>query len=182
MQYKTRKIPQYRLPPHRKKFHGYRILGHFLLLEVLIAFALVVLAVLPLIYPHFYIYQQQRAFIQKIDLDLAVNLIYAQLLEKLYRNEISWLEIEQQTDHSINDQILEQAGFTGLFPFVGTYQFEVLKTKKNAQFSLHQVKLTLRFAPKGEKASAGNKKPPLIYTYIIFVAQQLKAIPEVAAT
>ena len=63
------------------------------LLEVLIAFALIVLCVLPLIYPHVAMFKSQKAFIRKVELDHVVNLLYAKILEKLYMNSIPWQEL-----------------------------------------------------------------------------------------
>ncbi len=159
---------------------SFRRIGHFLLLEVLISFALVVLAVLPLIYPHFYIYQEQRAFIHKINLDMAVNLIYVNLVEKLHKNEIPWMDIQNDRVMHIDENLLKQAGYEKPFPYEGTYQFHLLKTKKNPQYALNRVELTLRFLPKTAKKNNDNKaspNSPLTYKYELFIAQ-LKAVPE----
>jgi len=151
-----------------------RKLGHFLLLEVLIAFALVVMAVLPLIYPHIYIYQQQRAFINKIDLDIAVNQIYVNLAEKLHRNEIPWGDIEHKRVAAIDTKLLEGTAFEKSFPFEGTYQFEIARRKKNPQYALNLVKLTIDFKPKSlSKSSKEEEVKSLVYTYEVFIAQML---------
>ena len=159
-----------------------RRLRYFLLLEVLIAFALVVLAVLPLVYPHYYIYQQQRAFIDKIDLDIAVNLIYVKLMERLYKNEIPWTNIHSDREFPIDESFLEQVGYTKKFPYNGTYQFHLIKTKKNPQYALNSVMLTLRFNPKIIKKDSNDhelQKNRMVYEYKVFIAQQFKmTIPE----
>ncbi len=156
-----------------------RKIGHFLLLEVMIAFALVVLAVLPLIYPHFYIYQQQRAFVNKIDLDVAVNLIYVNLMQKLHQNEMPWGDIKNGKITSIDSTFLEGIGYSKTFPYEGTYQFQMIKSKENAQYALHLVGLVMRFNPKNIKADEKEPdKGQLIYKYEVFIAQQFKTIPE----
>jgi hypothetical protein len=66
----------------------------FMLLEVMIAFALVLSAFLPLIYPHYFIYQQQRQFIAKIEIDMLVNSLYAAILVQMQTNQISWHMLE----------------------------------------------------------------------------------------
>lgn len=160
-----------------------RRLGNFLLLEVLIAFALVVMAVLPLIYPHFYIYRQQRAFIDKIDLDIAVNQIYVNIVEKLYRNEIPWGDIQHKRVIPIDSQLLEGTIYAKSFPFEGTYQFEIARKKKNPQYGLNQVKLVLAFDPKKPaKSDIKDDKTALSYTYNLFIAQLFSggAEPEAA--
>jgi hypothetical protein len=70
---------------------------HQSLLEVLIAFALIALCVLPLIYPHVAIYKAQNKFARKLELDHVVNLLYGKVLEKLYMNTIPWADLAQTT-------------------------------------------------------------------------------------
>ncbi len=137
---------------------------HFLLLEVLIAFAFVVIAILPLIYPHFYIYQQQRKFIEKIDLDIAVNEFYALVIEQMHQNQIPWESIESKQSMPILDQIWNQSKQFKTPPFTGTYQFEIVKSKKNEKYGLYLLNLTIVILPAGIKI----KKP---ITYNMFVTR-----------
>lgn len=81
---------------------------HFLLLEVMIAFALIVMCILPLIYPHTFILTSQRKFIHKVDLDHQVNRIYADIVERLYRNGIPWNDIISGTEFEVNDLLLQR--------------------------------------------------------------------------
>lgn len=94
----------------------------FLLLEVLIAFALVTLCAIPLIYPHAAIYRTQKEFVNKIELDHEVNLIYVNLLEKLHRNEIPLEDIRHETLFTLPQTI---KGYTG------TYHFETIREKSS---------------------------------------------------
>lgn len=148
----------------------------FLLLEVLIAFSIVVLAVLPLIYPHYYIYQQQHAFVNKINLDIAVGQIYTKILEKLYRNEILWGEIEQQRVFPIDESLIGGEELAKALPYEGSYQLRILKSKKNERFSLNLVEVTLRFIQKPAPHKGENSTQNLIYTYENFIAQQLGSL------
>lgn len=144
----------------------------FLLLEVLIAFVFVVSAFFPLIYPHFYIYQQQRQFINKIEIDLAVNEFYGAILVQLQRNQIAWQLIEEKHVFTVDEQFWRQLGYEKNIPFVGTYQFSVAKQKKNDRYGLYQVELTLTVTPKGPVKDADKKtKKSLIYNYNIFVSR-----------
>ncbi|HEV8052742.1 MAG TPA: type II secretion system protein [Parachlamydiaceae bacterium] len=93
------------------------------LLEVLIAFALIALCILPLIYPHVFILRSEKKFISTVELDHTVNLLYADRLQKLYQNEISWQDIENGAPIPITPAMVEAAGVSGDFPFTGTYQF-----------------------------------------------------------
>lgn len=133
----------------------------FLLLEVLIAFIFIVGAFFPLIYPHFYIFQQQHRFIRKIEIDNAVNDFYASIVEQLQQNKIDWGAMEQGEDVPIGGQGL---------PFTGSYRIKLLKTKKNEKYELGLAELTLMIAPgKEDKKTKGES--PLIYTYQIFVTR-----------
>ncbi len=93
---------------------------YFLLLEVMISFALVVLCALPLIYPHTYILRMQREFIQEIELDHYVNNNYAELTEMLYKNQVPWEVISGKRTLPLNPPDI---------PVTGTLQFEEKKHK-----------------------------------------------------
>lgn len=93
---------------------------YFLLLEVMIAFALVVLCAIPLIYPHTYILRMQKEFIQEIELDHFVNQDFADLMVNLYKKQVSWNEISGQVSQSLNPPGI---------PVTGTRQFKEVKHK-----------------------------------------------------
>jgi hypothetical protein len=99
------------------------------LLEVLIAFALIVLCILPLISPHVFILKAERRFVNTVKLDHAVNLLYANRLEKLYQQKIPWQDIEGGKELSIDAPMLRDSGYQEFLPFTGTYRFEEQKSK-----------------------------------------------------
>ena len=72
-----------------------------MLLEVLIAFTLVTLCILPLFYPLTGILKQQNEFITKIKLDHQVNLMYGNILAQLHANEIPWDNITNESRQPI---------------------------------------------------------------------------------
>lgn len=144
---------------------------HFLLLEVLIAFAFVVIAILPLIYPHFYIYQQTHKFIEKIDLDIAINEFYAIIIEQMQQNQISWGTIEQKQPIPITEQFWGQAKQYKPPPFTGSYKFEIVNSKKNDNYGLYLLKLTVTIPPKSFKSEAEKVKETRTYTYQIFATR-----------
>src|ERR1700722_13895 len=80
------KMPQFKIQDKRP----------FLMLEVLIAFALITLCATPLIYPHVSMIKAQKEFINKMKINHSVNLIYVNILEKLHRNEIPLQDIEDK--------------------------------------------------------------------------------------
>ena len=116
----------------------------------MIAFSLIVFCIFPLIYPHVEMYKAKKRFLERIEQDHAINLVYVELLEKLYRNEISWQSILDR-----QKKTFEQLGYQG------TYQFEEIKHKppEESGFTVALV---------GLKITIGAQT----YEYEIFVAKQ----------
>ena len=150
---------------------------HFLLLEVLIAFAFVVIAVLPLIYPHFYIYQQQHKFIEKIDLDIAVNEAYAVIMEQLYLNQISWDMIEQKQWMPINEQFWAKVKHHENSPFRGNFQLQIVASKENKEerYGNYLLQLNLQLFPKHTKTPTEKIENANALIYKIFVSKLFRA-------
>lgn len=120
------------------------------LLEVLIAFALVALCVLPLIYPHVFILRSEKKFVSTVELDHLVNLLYADRLQKLYQNEIPWSDIENGKEIPIDIALLNSLDYKEDLPFTGTYQFVKVRQKppKPADTTVYLYDLTFTFLPK----------------------------------
>lgn len=114
--------------------------NHIMLLEILIAFALVVLALLPLIYPHVFILKSEKKFVQQVELDHAVNLLYAQIVQDLYENKIPWETLQSKTPIPVEFKDL---------PYKGEYVFGIVnfKPKKDppAPYSLYLYSLDFTF-------------------------------------
>lgn len=145
---------------------------HFLLVEVLIAFAFVVAALLPLMHPHFYIYQQQSRFIDKIDLDIAVNNFYGNILQQLQANEISWDLIESKRVSTVSEHLWGKRPNMSPHPFVGNYQFQISKSKTNKNYGVYLLELTLEVAPKDHfKNETEKKKKTSVFTFKIFLTR-----------
>jgi len=152
---------------------------HFLLLEVLIAFALIVLCAIPLIAPHVALLKSQRQFIQKIELDHMVNLIYADILEKLHRNDIGWGTIEHGTIFPIDETMLKRLSLSKPFPYEGYYQIQMVRHKppRPAAYTLYLLKLSIQFLPLNiaRNGTAKEKENQLLkYEYDIFVERNLE--------
>ena len=158
---------------------------HQSLLEVLIAFALVALCVLPLIYPHVAMFKAQNTFIRKVDLDHVVNLLYAKILEKLYMNSIPWNDIEQ-TVFPVDAGLLGEIQYDKPLYFSGSYNFSepwpvtdpkypypVFKPNTPGPYSLYLFKLTFNFLPQEfAKATDEVKQQNNIkYQYNVFVVR-----------
>ena len=121
----------------------------FLLLEVMIAFSLIVLCIFPLISPHIELYKAKKLFLNRLEQDHVVNVLYVDLLEKLYRNEIPWETLQDKKKIPF-----EKLGYQG------TYQFEEIKHKppEETGFTVVLIRLNITIA--------GN-----VHEYEIFVGK-----------
>lgn len=130
-----------------------------LLLEVLIAFAIVALAILPLISSHVAIFKMQRNFIHSLELDHFVNRKYAEIIEKLYLSEISWSVIEGGERVPLSHK--------------GYYQFkEILhKPKEKGPYTLYLMELNFVFPRKN--------KENITYSYQIFLIRDVPGTPPI---
>lgn len=155
---------------------------HQSLLEVLIAFVLITLCVIPLIYPHIAIYKDQIKFTHKLELDHAVNLMYGKIIEKLYLNTISWNELTHAT-FPVDEGFLTEIRYNKPFFYQGSYTFSekppTFKPKDpTSPYFLYLYKLTFRFIPV-ELAKTPEKikeSDILKYHYTIFVVKDLRGI------
>lgn len=161
----------------RKIYRSYR--HPVLLLEVLIAFALVALCALPLIYPHVFILRSEKKFISAVELDHVVNLLFAQLLQKLYQKEIAWGDIENGKEILIESSLLKSVGYKDHLPFLGSYKFVKIRKKppKEADHSAYLFNLEFTFIP--EKGFFLENKPKeeqskFVYKYQVPVERYIK--------
>jgi len=131
-----------------------------LLLEVLIAFLLIAMCLLPLLYPHTFILTSQRRFIDEVELDHKVNLQYADIVKALYRNDISWEAIMSRVEFPIDTTL----------PYKGSYHFGKRRRQKpnkdDASYTLYLLPLEMTFVPK----KGGT---PLCFHYDLFVIRDL---------
>jgi hypothetical protein len=145
---------------------------YVVLLEVLIAFALTVMCALPLIYSQVFIVKSEKNFLDVVQLDHAANLLYAEMLQKLYERKIPLDAILNSKESELEEDLLEHAGWPRALPYKGTYQF-VLKLKKPPEpeeKELMLYRLILTFTPKKEK----KEMAPLKYEYLVFIEHRLK--------
>jgi hypothetical protein len=149
-----------------------------MLLEVLIAFALIVLCALPLIAPHVGLLKVQHQFLRKVDLDHAINLLYGSVLEQLYMNSIGWADL-MQNQFPIPEQEFQRLGYFGSYNFN-----EVAPTYKprdpEAPYALYRLTLTFNFIPL-EFARASDEikqKNTLKYRYEVFVVRDRRQTEE----
>ena len=147
------------------------------LLEVLIAFALVVLCVLPLIYPHVFILRSEKKFISTVELDHWVNLLFADRLQMLYQNEIAWQDIENGKEMPIESTWLASLGYKQELPFIGTYQFIKIRQKPPTpgEVTVYLFSLEFTFIPKpGLYLEKNTENSKITYRYDLVMERNLK--------
>lgn len=66
----------------------------FLLLEVMIAFGILALSAIPLVYPHLMILKEERALIHELEMDFAAQNLIGDLLVELHENRVPFRLIE----------------------------------------------------------------------------------------
>src|SRR5437868_1820742 len=104
----------------------------YLLLEVVLAFFLLALCALPLFYPHGYMLKEEREFVHQIEFNRAADLIFASLVEKLYRNEIPWEEIEEKVKKPIDSTFFQHdPRLTSTLHHQVSYQIKYRKPKES---------------------------------------------------
>lgn len=145
-----------------------------LLLEVMIAISLIVMAAIPLIYPHIYLLKAQRHFMNKVELDHVVNLLYVDAVERMYKNEITWTSILNTLEFEVDAEDLRRIGYTKPVSFKGVYRLkdEIHKPKdeEDTPLRLYLISLDYQFYPKKEKPTEENI---LNYHYDIFLVRDL---------
>lgn len=149
-----------------------------LLLEVLIAFAIIVLCIFPLIYPHAAMARAQREFIKKIELDHVVTLLFAQIYQDLQTNKIEWSDIENKRQFELTPQDLQKLNQGKSLPFKGHYHFERMIHKPKSQTpqetTAYLYKLIFHFQSQHETKKTGRAKKPLEYNYKLFILRDLR--------
>lgn len=66
----------------------------FLLLEVMIAFFLMAICLLPLLQPHYAILQSDVMMLEESKIERIVQKLYSQFLVSLYRGEVLWSDVD----------------------------------------------------------------------------------------
>ena len=135
-----------------------------MLLEVLISFALIVFCALPLIYPHVAILKSEREFVSVVEKDHLVNLLFIDVIEKLYLNEISFESIVSKKEFIVNDYELKKIGLQDPVPLVVTYTFKEIKSKVARDKKRTAYLFNLSF-----KVESKDKTPSSTYNYDILI-------------
>lgn len=117
----------------------------------------------------------QSEFVNKIELDHAVNLLYSEVIVALQMNDIAWNEITDGRAIPIDETFLKTAGYAKVLPFKGSYRFSIDKVKSN-ESGLHSIlllNLIFSFEPNHNKKVESATKP-LEYKYKVLIVKNLE--------
>lgn len=106
----------------------------FTLMEVLIAFMLVTMSLLPLIYPYTYMYKSSQNFVKEIDLDRQAGLVFANIQERLSTGSLPYTK-DKAPIESLN------------LPYKGFYSMKQKRKKKTSEDekSKYLITITISF-------------------------------------
>ncbi|GAB4238105.1 MAG: hypothetical protein Tsb0021_17890 [Chlamydiales bacterium] len=142
----------------------------FLLLEVLIALAIVSLCAIPLIAPNLWLIKAEKEFLQTIENDRIAHLIFLHVVENLYNNVYSWENLKNNEEIPFSLESIP--AIPENWPFEVTVRSKVAQSKTGLtdehSFNLLEITITIKKTPeiKGEK--------DLIVKNLIFVERNLK--------
>lgn len=143
---------------------------YIILLEVVIAMAIVALCILPLLSPHLVMLQQQRKFIKEMNLDHTVHLLYVDVLEQLQQNRITWAQIEKKENIPITDDVWNRIGEVNSSGMRGSYRFDEVLHKENevTLWAAHLLSLTFTFQPEN-CTDEECQKQRRVFPYTVYV-------------
>lgn len=141
-----------------------------LMLEVLIALAIVSLCLLPLISPHVLVYKAQKEFSDSIEMGRKANELFGEILERLHKNEIPWQAIQEK--HLLPlEELLSKSKLSKEF-YQGKYQFTILEQKENLEtgWGMHLLNLEI---------SLGKGKNPHYHSFYYSIPLVRHIQPEI---
>lgn len=134
------------------------------MLEVLIAFALIALCAIPLIYPHVSMVKVQKESINKMKVNHAAKLILVNVLEKMHKGTISLNDIQEEKIFEVTaDELKEITGYNATYQFITA----VHKERDATGFTVHKADLLLNFISKT------NPTKKLIFEQKIFFGSRI---------
>lgn len=140
-----------------------------ILLEIMIALALITLCVLPLLAPRAAMLNEQRKLIHTMELDHLVSLLYVDVLERLHKNEIPWKDLMEQTSFPVDEGMLKRISPTATIPhgLIGTYRFDTIRCKTNIEKGLTLPLLHLTFVFQKEDTGDAAVVKKFVFQYIL---------------
>lgn len=139
---------------------------HLTLLEVMIAFFLIIICLIPLVYPHTYFFKMQSEFGESLASDRLANAVFVNILDRLNKYEIPWKEIKEGAVLQVPDSLIAENGL----PFKGTYTFSIAQEKKDkdTHYSVNLYTVTIQFE------NVYDKKIVYPYSYKVVIIHDPK--------
>jgi hypothetical protein len=113
---------------------------------------------------------EQKKFIHQVEVDHLVNLVYADIVERMYRNKISLNDMLSEREFQIDEAYLRGLDYNKNLPYTGSYKFKKALDKGKDPYVLYLFELDFTFVPTGKKEAAGEA---LKYHYKLFVKHDL---------
>lgn len=122
----------------------------FLLLEVLIAMALIALCAIPLIGPQAWLAKQEKELYLEVEKGNQVHHLYAEVIRGFFRNDFNWGEIIEEKRIKVND--------------TGSFIPKILKSKQGAKNDELYHLIALKLFP-----TSMNENEDSPFNYLLFV-------------
>lgn len=155
----------------------------FLLLEVMIAFLLMALCLVPLLQPHFAMLQSDLMIVEESKLERVVQRLYADFLVALYRGEVTWPDVDR-TDTPKHQHPIQPQALEGL-PYEGYYVLRIARYpgRRPGEYSKpyhpdksqrlnHLLEITYTFVPK-----APTSRETREFSFRLYVQKQILTAP-----
>lgn len=140
---------------------------HFLLLEVLIALAIVIACAIPLMTSQAFIYKTEKQFLTKLEIDRLMNLLFTDVMQMLMENKISWGTITDSTEQPFEYQSTQY--FPPNFPYDAKFHFGSIRPKEGSKTyneSYYLVNLYITLHP------TKQSEPPVEYSYNVAITKK----------
>lgn len=157
-------------PKIKKKFKR-----HFQLLEVMVAAFIILICAAPALKIFTTIYIEQRETIRENQRDHLAHLVFANVIEQLYKRSISIDDIMKGSTHEVNDPALVE--LLKRWSYEGTYSFSHTKvyTKKGEEHpSKYLTTITIRMNNLSPK-KLNRERKPLDYDYEVYIDSGARA-------
>ncbi len=144
---------------------------HFLLLEVLIAFSLVLLCAFPLLTTQVFIAKAEKQSLHDIEIDRLVNIVLVHIVQDLYNQKPEWKELNEGIEIRLEKEWLDKSSFPKIFPYEVKVHLKLKEeedteeeTKEDTKYLLQ---VTIQFVPQDKSQDA------LRFPYEIFLTRHL---------
>lgn len=111
-----------------KKLHNLRK-RPFTLLEVMICFLLLVIALVPLLAPYPLLFQQEKQNVAEIEMDREAAVFFVALLARLYKKELDPTKINAGSEETITHSL--KLPYTAKYVFRGGFEVSIVFTPKS---------------------------------------------------